>query len=86
MVSGVPRYFFDTDNGDYLHRDEDGVELADDEAARVMAQAALPDMANDALPNGERRAFSVKVRNPPDTVLYTVCLTLVGEWHDGRRN
>ncbi len=80
----MPLYFFDTDNGDHHHRDDDGLELADDAAARAMAQETLPDMAHDALPDGERRAFTVLVRAYDRTLLYSVSLTMAGQWHDGR--
>ncbi len=80
----MPLYFFDTDNGDRHHRDDDGLELPDDAAARAMAQETLPDMAHDALPDGESRAFTVLVRTHDSTLLYSVSMTMAGQWHDGR--
>jgi hypothetical protein len=47
----MPRYFFDTYNGESFISDENGLELADIDAAKLEAQRALPDMARDALPN-----------------------------------
>lgn len=43
----VPRYYIDTDDGDFRHHDEDGHDLPDVEAARRAALAALPDMARE---------------------------------------
>ena len=82
----VPRYFFDTDDGDQRSEDEQGLEFADDEAARREAIAALPEMARDKLPNGDHRDFSVRVRDEAGNVIYTACLALNGEWHVSRRS
>lgn len=81
----MPRYFFDTDDGDRRAEDRDGVELPDHEAARRLAQAALPDMAHDKLPDGDHRDFTVRVRDEGGTVLYSACLALNGEWHVARK-
>ena len=43
----MPRYFFDTTNGETAYVDTDGMELVDDEDARKHALEALPDMASD---------------------------------------
>ena len=77
----MSRYFFDTDDGDYRAQDDEGMELPDAEAARVAAVDALPDMARDKLPDGDRRTFSVQVRDEGGTVIYTARLDLIGEWH-----
>ena len=76
----MPRYFIDTDDNDVLHIDEEGVELANDETARLCAQDALPDMARDHLPDGDRRTFVAAVRNEAGEVIYRATLTLKGEW------
>lgn len=77
----MPRYFFDTNDGDMLDEDDVGLEFADPEAARRGAIAALPDMARDRLPDGDRRDYSVRVRDEAGTVLYSASLALTGEWH-----
>lgn len=76
----MPRYFFDTDDGSTSRVDDVGVDLPDDETARREAQDALPDMACDKIPNGERRIFSVSVRDSAGCIIYTVDLTLNGRW------
>ena len=75
----MPRFFIDTDDDDFLHIDRDGIDLDSDDAARVYAQAALPDMARDKMPDGERRTFVVTVRNEVGEVIYRATLTLKGE-------
>ena len=77
----MPHYFFDTNDGDMLDEDDVGLEFPDPESARRAAIAALPDMARDRLPDGDRRNFSVRVRDEAGTVLYAASLSLVGEWH-----
>lgn len=77
----MTRFFFDTDDGDFLSQDDEGMDLPDVEAARLAAMDVLPDMARDKLPDGDRRTFSVRVRNEAGTVLYSATLDLVGEWH-----
>ena len=78
--SHVPRYYFDTDDGDFRHDDETGQEMPDAEAARRAALEVLPGMARDKLPYDDRHSFSVRVRDASGTVLYNAELNLVGEW------
>lgn len=80
----MPRYFFDTDNGDLLVQDDEGIELPDAEAARTIGIAALPDMLRDRLPDSDRRTFAVQVRDECGTILYSASLDMVGEWHVSR--
>lgn len=82
----MSRYFFDTDDGDFRSQDDEGIELSDAEAARLAALDVLPDMARDKLPDGDRRTFSVRVRDEAGAVLYSATLDLVGEWHNLRRD
>jgi hypothetical protein len=77
----MPRYFFDTDNGALPVPDDEGIELSDAEAARILAIAALFDMTRDRLPDGDRGAFAVRVRDERGTVLYSASLGLDGDWH-----
>ena len=74
----MPRYFIDAHDGDYPHRDEDGHDLPDDEAARQAALDALPDMARDKLPDGDRRVFTATARDEHGTVVYSASMTLEG--------
>jgi hypothetical protein len=59
----MPRFFFDTYDGDTFIADTEGLELPDLAAAKREAQAGLPHMAKDALPDGDRKEFIVTVRN-----------------------
>ncbi len=77
----MPRYFIDTDDGDLTIKDEEGHEFHDLHAARDAAHEALPDMAREKMPDGERRDFQATVRDKDGVVLYTVKLSLKGHWH-----
>ena len=79
----MPRYFIDAHDGDFPHRDEDGHELPDDEAAREMALDALPDMARDKLPDGDGRTFTATARDEQGNFVYEASLTLKGGWAAG---
>lgn len=79
-LRGMPRYFFDTYNGDNFIPDEAGIELEDIEAAKLAAQAALPEMARDKLPDGDQRVFIVSVRDEAGQVVLRVALSLVVEY------
>ncbi|MGH1572676.1 DUF6894 family protein [Methylobacterium sp. P31] len=76
----MPRYFIDTNNDDTFVEDDEGQDLPDAEAARKAALAALPDMARDKMPDGDRRTFCASVRDEAGTVIYKATLTLAGEW------
>ena len=77
----MPRYFFDTNDGDMFAEDDEGLEFPDSEAARRAAVAALPDLARDKLPDGDRRDFTVSVRDEAGMIVYSASLNLNGEWH-----
>jgi hypothetical protein len=46
----MPYYFFDTDDGNTLFRDEVGLELADDQAARDQGSMAIGELAREFIP------------------------------------
>ncbi len=79
----MPRYFIDADDGDFPHRDEDGHDLPDDEAARRTALDALPDMARDKIPDGDTRTFTATARDGRGNVVYGASLVLRGGWGPG---
>jgi hypothetical protein len=63
----VPRYFFDTSDGDDdIVRDDVGVVLDGFLEARDLATAALADLAKDAIPGRVRRELAVSVRDDVD--------------------
>ncbi len=73
----MPRFFFDTYDGDFFAPDNEGLDLEGIEAAKLQAQKALPDMARDKLPDGDQRVFKVSVRDEAGQVVLRVTLSLV---------
>ena len=57
----MPRYFFDTDDGEKLIRDEVGVDLNTLEDAKHEAMCALPEIAETVMPDGDQRDFVITV-------------------------
>jgi hypothetical protein len=76
----MPRFFFDTYDGDFFAPDNEGQDLEGIEAAKLQAQEALPDMASDKLPDGDQRVFIVSVRDEAGQVVVRVSLTLIAEY------
>ncbi|MEG9527355.1 MAG: hypothetical protein MIL41_16575 [Hyphomicrobiales bacterium] len=77
----MPRYFFDTDDGDDRYRDDEGMDFPDAGAARDAAIGALPEMARDKLADGDRHVLAVRVRDSGGALVYSAKLDLAGEWH-----
>lgn len=78
----MPRYFFDTDDGDDRFQDDEGMYFPDAGAARDAAIGALPDMARDKLhQDGDRHTLAVHVRDESGTLVYSAKLDLSDEWH-----
>lgn len=75
----MPRYFFDTYDGERFLPDETGLEFEGLEAAKREAQRTLPEMAKEALPDGSYRSFVVSVRDETGTVVVRMSLSLVVE-------
>ena len=59
----MPRYYFDSRDGESFIHDEEGLEFLDLETARDQATAALADMAKHVLPGSMRRELAIEVRN-----------------------
>jgi hypothetical protein len=76
----LPRFYLDTSDGDFLCRDQIGHELAGPEEARLLALSALPDMAHDKLPGGDRHDFICNVRDAAGRPIYTATLSLAARW------
>jgi hypothetical protein len=73
----MPRFFFDTSDGESFFPDEEGMGLESMEAAKAEGLKALPDMAKDALPDGNFRSFVVSVRDESGQVVLRMALSLV---------
>lgn len=79
----MPRFHIETFDGEVV-LDPEGQVLVDSAAARFAGLDALPDMARDQIPDGDRRDFVVDVRDDEGRLIYTATLSLVGRWVDRR--
>ena len=76
----MPKFYFDIDDGLFLHVDEDGVNLPDAHAARDEALDILPHITRETLPVGAGRKYSSSVRDESGKTIYRATLSLTGEW------
>jgi hypothetical protein len=72
----LPLYFFDTDDGATLFRDEIGLEFANDQEARDQASAALGELAKEYLPGGPpQKNLTMWVRNEQGHAVLQLCFS-----------
>ncbi|UDL95519.1 hypothetical protein LGH83_04660 [Lichenihabitans sp. PAMC28606] len=76
----MPRFYFDSHDGDQFIRDDLGVILTDNEKARTVAIDALPDIARDVLPDGDHRVMIVLVRDEMGSYIFEAKLSLAARW------
>ncbi len=67
----MPRYFIDSDDGDFRSRDDEGLACADAEAAIRQAVTLLPDMARHTPPRGAHHTYAIGVRDEAGRLLCT---------------
>lgn len=76
----MPLYFFDVHDGDKHYIDTSGHEFPDAASARMEALGTLPHIAQEEMPDGNRRDFIMDVRDSGDRVIFTATLSLVARW------
>lgn len=76
----MPRFYFDTFDGDHSTTDSDGVDCATMKDVQDSAVDALPDMAREILPDGPNRVFRVDVRDGVGQVIFKATLELKTTW------
>lgn len=75
----MPRFFFDIHDGEKFTPDRKGLELEGLEAAKDEAKKALPDIVKEEMPDGDRRDFTVDVKDVAGRIVWRVTLSLVVE-------
>ncbi|WP_458098355.1 DUF6894 family protein [Roseomonas sp. WA12] len=80
--AGLPRFYLDTSDGDFDVRDMAGHEACGREEARLLALAALKDMAGNSLQGADRRDFVCNVRDDTGRPIFTATLSLIARWLD----
>lgn len=76
----MPRFFFDTYDGEQMLSDVDGVEFAEVEEVREAAVKALPGIARDRLPDGDDMEMWVKVRDADNRPVFEAFLKFSSKW------
>ena len=80
----MPRFYFDIRDSDGFHRDDIGDDFLDVAEARDQAQALLPDIAREQLPDGDSHEISCDVRDASGETVYRGELTFRGTLFDAR--
>jgi hypothetical protein len=75
----VPRFFFDIHDGEDFTPDREGLDLDNLEAAKAEAKRTLPEIVKDEMPDGDRRDFTVDVKDAAGQMVWRVTLSLVVE-------
>ena len=73
-------FFFDVDDGERRTLDDQGTEFPGLKEARDGAIRALPDVARDLLPDGDRRDFTVTIKDADGRALFRASLSFRAEW------
>ncbi len=76
----MPRFYFDTHNGQAVLKDIYGIELTDAHAARDIAVKALPDMAKETKPDKNLQTLAVHVRSEEDESVLDATMVLEVSW------
>jgi len=76
--------YFDFEYSRSRHRDDEGMDLPDVEAARMEVLKTLADITKDALPKCDQQAFSGSIRDVAGNVIYRAEVTVSGEWYGPR--
>lgn len=74
----MPRYYFDVRDAKGFHHDNVGDEFSSFEEAREQAQALLPDIAREELPDGDLHIVTCEVRDESGDLVYRGELTFRG--------
>jgi hypothetical protein len=75
----MPRFFIDTDDGNFQLIDEDGADYQDLASAEDEAMRALPEMVQSRHPARNWREISATVRDETGLVRFQASLTLAVE-------
>jgi len=75
----MPRFFFDIHDGEKFTPDRQGLDLDDLEAAKAEAKKTLSEIVKDEMPDGNRRDFTVDVKDVAGQIVWRVTLSLVVE-------
>ena len=73
------RFFCDIHDGEAFTPDRVGLNLDHPDAAKAEAKKTLPEIVKDEMPDGDRRDFTVDVKDVAGQIVWRVTLSLVVE-------
>jgi hypothetical protein len=76
----MPKYFFDVINGEGPMRDDEGVDLPDQDAVRREVAMIVTGLARDEVPKEQAVKIVVNVRDEADTKVFVGQLQYSGDW------
>ena len=77
----MPRFYFDVFDGETTTVDKIGLDVDNDlQQVRNLAIDALPDIARERLPDGDRAEFTVTVRDEAGFDIFRAILSFRAEW------
>jgi hypothetical protein len=76
----MPRYFFDVINGEGPMRDDEGVDLPDQDAVRREVAMIVTGLARDEVPKEQAVKIVVNVRDETDAKVFVGQLHYSGDW------
>lgn len=76
----MSRYTIDTDDAEHAVEGDEESSVGCLRRAHAEAHLVLGLMAQEALPDGEHRVFTARVRDEHGQEVYVATLTLHGEW------
>lgn len=80
----LTKYYFDLDDGDNFHRDEEGVEAPSLKEVYEETVGLLPEIAKRVLPLGHTREFCVQVRNEAGDIILKATISFEARWLQGQ--
>ena len=76
----MPHFYFDIHDGERRSHDEDGIEMADFETARLQAIEVIPDLMREKLKGDESRSFTVTIRDEEGVDLFRSSVLFQAEY------
>ena len=80
----MSKYYFDLDDGDDFHRDEEGVVVSSLKELYDETVGLLPEIAKRVLPLGDTREFFVQVRNEAGEAILKATISFEARWLQGK--
>ena len=78
----MPRFFFDIDDGHQAARDHEGISLADEAQAKILALQTLTDVICSSTEPCQTRLYAVTVRRSDHAVYARATVRMTTDWDE----